>query len=231
MTQEPPKSNSVLIVIAIIGVLGTIIAAVITVVGNYNVERLRQETELTRVALVSIQTQAITPQVDTIQNTDSNPTISPSSTHPHTQTPNPTDTPFVLPSIEPSATQTVGVQSNDTPLDSVLQIGETWTTQGFSVTLRSLTFAFGNEADLQFTFSNNTGKTLFFHLSRDAHIILKDNNGKVYTWATPYEDDFILENGEYIDVPVYKGGNFSGIQYLVITVDIPNLIRAQWKSN
>jgi hypothetical protein len=101
--------------------------------------------------------------------------------------------------------------------------------KGFSVQLRSLKFAFGDEADLQFTFTNNTGHTLFFHLSRDNHIIVKDNLGKIYTWATAYEDDLILENGATQDVSVYKGGNFSGIQYLIITVDLPSLIYAQWK--
>jgi len=53
MTQEPHKNNSTLIGIAIIGVIGTVIGAIITVMGNYNVEKLRQETELTRIALAS----------------------------------------------------------------------------------------------------------------------------------------------------------------------------------
>jgi hypothetical protein len=57
MTQEPQKNNTVLIVIAIITVLGTIIGTIITVTGNYNVEKLRQETELTRIALITNSTQ------------------------------------------------------------------------------------------------------------------------------------------------------------------------------
>jgi hypothetical protein len=56
MTQEPHKNNIVLILIAIIGVVGTVIAATITVIGNYNVEKMRQETELTRIALLSFAT-------------------------------------------------------------------------------------------------------------------------------------------------------------------------------
>jgi len=68
MTQEPHKSNAVLIVVAIIGVVGTIIASLIGVIGNYNVEKLRQDTELTRIAFASntIQsgaTQLILPEV------------------------------------------------------------------------------------------------------------------------------------------------------------------------
>ena len=59
MTQEPNKSNIILIIIAIIGVCGTVIGATITVMGNINVEKIRQETELTRIALPSIATQMV----------------------------------------------------------------------------------------------------------------------------------------------------------------------------
>ena len=54
MTQEPQKSHIVLIVIAIIGAIGTICATSIGAYATYNVEKLRQESELTRIALVSI---------------------------------------------------------------------------------------------------------------------------------------------------------------------------------
>lgn len=228
MTQEPQHKSNIVLIVAIIGLVGTVIAAIITVMGNYNVEKLRQETELTKIALASIPTLSNTPQI-VIQNTESPNSVALTIT----EIPIPTQTPKIepTPSTEPSPFPTIDTRPTDTPPDTVLQIGETWVTAGLGVQLRSLTFSFGNEADLQFTFTNNTGHTLFFHLSRDSHIIVKDNNGKVYTWATPYEDDFILENGQYLDVPVYKGGNFSGIQYLIITVDIPNLIYAQWKTN
>ncbi|MBV5347876.1 hypothetical protein JZU46_06655 [bacterium] len=53
MTQEPKKDNTILIVVAIIGLVGTIIAATIGAVTTYNVEKMRQEAELTRIALVS----------------------------------------------------------------------------------------------------------------------------------------------------------------------------------
>lgn len=126
---------------------------------------------------------------------------------------------------------TVDTGLADTPPGTVLQIGETWTTAGFSVQLRSVKFCCGDEADLKFTFTNNTGRTLFFHLSKDVHVIMEDNSGKLYTWDTPYEEDLVLENGTSREIIVYKGGNFSGIQYLIITVDLPNLIYAQWKYN
>ena len=59
MIQEPNKSNMILIIIAIIGVCGTIIGATITVMGNINIEKIRQETELTRIAFPSIATQLV----------------------------------------------------------------------------------------------------------------------------------------------------------------------------
>jgi hypothetical protein len=53
MTQDSHKNNVVLIIIAIIGVIGTIVGATITVIGNYNAEKMRQEFALTQIALVS----------------------------------------------------------------------------------------------------------------------------------------------------------------------------------
>ena len=82
MTQEPQKSNVVLIVIAIIGVVGTIVATTIGVIGNYNIEKLRQDTELTRIALVSIATQGGATQaslVSTISAPTDMPTLPPAS--------------------------------------------------------------------------------------------------------------------------------------------------------
>ena len=57
MAQEPQKNNSAGIIIAIIGVIGVVTAALITVNGNYNVEKIRQQAELTRIAPVSQLTQ------------------------------------------------------------------------------------------------------------------------------------------------------------------------------
>lgn len=59
MTKESNRSNLALIVIAIIGVCGTAIGATITVIGNINVERIRQETELTRIAMSSNPAQTV----------------------------------------------------------------------------------------------------------------------------------------------------------------------------
>ena len=61
MAQEPQKNNSVLITVAIITVIGSIIATLISVKGNYDIEKMRQETELTKIALVDQSTQQFSP--------------------------------------------------------------------------------------------------------------------------------------------------------------------------
>lgn len=105
MTQEPHKSNIVLIVIAIIGVLGTAIGAIITVIGNYNVEKFRAESELTRIALVSMVTQGVGTQVS-MASTISAPTnkLLPTNTLLPTNSPLPTNT--SLPTKTPYPTNT-----------------------------------------------------------------------------------------------------------------------------
>jgi len=100
MTQEPHKSNIVLIVIAIIGVIGTVIGATITVIGNYNIEKLRQETELTRIALVTIATQGGATQVS-MASTISAPTDTPYPTYAPLPTLSPSSTP--APTIPPTS--------------------------------------------------------------------------------------------------------------------------------
>ena len=62
MTQESHKGNTALIVIAVIGVLGTVIATSLGIFGEYTIEKLHQETELTRIAL-----EGTTPQINVIQ--------------------------------------------------------------------------------------------------------------------------------------------------------------------
>lgn len=93
MTQEPQKNNAVLIIIAIIGVVGTIVASTIGAIGNYNTEQSRQEWELTRIALVAIATSGGSTQV-VLENTINAPTDLPAPTYtpPATYTPYPTFT-------------------------------------------------------------------------------------------------------------------------------------------
>ena len=99
MTQEPQKNSTVLIVIAIIGVIGTIVASTIGVIGNYNIEKFRQESELTRVALVFIVTQGGATQVS-MASTISAPT---STLYPTaSSSPKDTNTPMPIPTLTPT---------------------------------------------------------------------------------------------------------------------------------
>lgn len=74
MSQEPPKSNAVLIAVAVIGVLGTIAAAAIAAISNYNIEELRQQSEqgnsTQQVAAQTINSPTTQPPAFTASSTD-----------------------------------------------------------------------------------------------------------------------------------------------------------------
>lgn len=104
MNSENKKSNTVLIVVAIIGICGTITASIIGVIGNFNTEKFRQEAELTRIALISIATQGGATQVS-MASSLSAPTDTPypTNTLQPTYTPYPTYTLEPFPTIPPTA--------------------------------------------------------------------------------------------------------------------------------
>jgi len=139
----------------------------------------------------------------------------------------PTNTPMP-PTSTPLPTPTL---PNDTPPGTVLSVGQTWTTGGFSARLDRIEFVYGNEADLYFTFTNMTGRTLFYHLNEKEHITMQDDLGRFFSWGHPYDNDVILENEESYTEQVFKEGDFSGASYFIITLNIPNLIYAQWRYN
>jgi len=109
MTQEPQKSSAVLIVIAIIGVIGTIVASAIGAMANYNIEKERQGFELTRIALVSIATQGGATQM-VLESTVNAPTQPPEPT----STPYPTYTPQIIPTVTSSPEPTIFLPIEDT---------------------------------------------------------------------------------------------------------------------
>jgi hypothetical protein len=104
MPQEPQKNSTVLILVAIIGVIGTIVATSIGVIGNYNIEKFRQEAELTRIALVSIvaqgeSTQAAMASTIAAPTNTFIPTTTPIPVN--TNTPSPTSTSTLIPTPTP----------------------------------------------------------------------------------------------------------------------------------
>ena len=133
MTQKPrKKSIDVLIIISIIGFIGT----VITVIGNYNVEKLRQETELTRIALVSIATQG-----------EAIDTAVPYITYTPYQTPFVTETPIPTFTISapntPSLTSAVG-SLNIACTSEKNQIKVTWENLSLNNNLYLMTYAYSS---------------------------------------------------------------------------------------
>jgi len=212
-------SSKTPVVVAIITAIGGIIAAL---VGGYFVMQntvLQKTLDLTMTAYARE------------QNASSNVTDTPypNSTMPPIDIQPPSDTPqpIVVP-IDTLAPQNVSI---DTDLNSVLSVGETWTTNGLSVQLPSISFRFSDEMNINFIFINNTGKTLFFNFNESTQVTLKDDKGNIYIWNNIYEQDVVLENGDTYSEQVYKGGNFSGAQYFIIELNIPGVIIAKWRFN
>jgi hypothetical protein len=107
MAQKSQRKNTVLIV-AIIGLVGGIIPAIITGIVNYNIEKLRQETEFTKTALESITMPGIVTKaslVNTISAPTETPALAPSP--PNTiVTSTPLDTPPNMQTLVPTSTNT-----------------------------------------------------------------------------------------------------------------------------
>lgn len=146
---------------------------------------------------------------------------------PPTLTPMPTDTP-IPPTSTPLPTPTL---PSDTPPGTVLSVGETWITRGFKARLDRVEFEYGNIAELYFTLMNTTGRTLFFYFNPKEHVTMQDDLGRFFTWRHPYDNDIILENGDSSTFQIFKGEDFSGSSYFIITLNIPDLIYAQWRYN
>ena len=80
MTKETSKSTTVLIIVAVIGVIGTIAGSIVKVIGDNNIEKLRQSFALTQMALVSMATQGGATQM-VLENTANAPTPLPYPTY------------------------------------------------------------------------------------------------------------------------------------------------------
>jgi hypothetical protein len=102
MNPEPQKSNTILIIVTIISVIGTIVAAIIGAMTNYKIEELRQTSALTQVAWVAIATQGGGTQM-VLENTINAPT----------QPPYPTYTPYPTITSVPSTATSIPTPTPD----------------------------------------------------------------------------------------------------------------------
>lgn len=125
--------------------------------------------------------------------------------------------------------QPIVQQPTDTPPGTVLQVGETWISNGLYVQLKDIEFLFGDEADLQFYFTNQTSRTINLSINHDMHVTMRDDKGNLYTWASPYQKDASINPGQTWFDEVYKGGKISQAGYFIIELNIPGVIQATWK--
>lgn len=233
---------------AIIGGIFAVIAAIITVIGiSMN---LKTEISATQTAEAVRETKMAVVGEMKVQSTD---TPRPAAEAPKTEpTPLPTYTPYptytqppsgggqVAPP-EPTATTAakppvtepeqpiVQQQPTDTPPGTVLQVGETWISNGLYVQLKDIEFLFGDEADLQFYFTNQTNRTINLSINHDVHVTMRDDKGNLYTWASPYQKEASINPGQTWFDEVYKGGKISQAGYFIIELNIPGVIQATWK--
>lgn len=153
-------------------------------------------------------------------------TVSPTRMPENTSTPSPTQ--------EPIPTQTETPSSNNIPNTqpgTVLNIGQTWTTDGLSVQLERVDLSNFGDATIFFNFYNETGRTLFFSFNENLNVTMQDDKGNFHPWAHTYKQDVALEDGNTYREGVHKKGPFTGAEYLIITLDLPGLIHAQWRYN
>jgi hypothetical protein len=119
----------------------------------------------------------------------------------------------------------------DTPPGTVLPAGQTWISNGLHVRMTpEFSSSLLNQVELHYHFSNQSDRIIMFHLNEETNISMQDDTGKLYTWGWQYEDDVVLEPGEIFTGWGLKEGPFTGTSY-IITLDLPNLIYAQWRIN
>jgi hypothetical protein len=227
MNPEPPKSNIVLIVIAVIGVVGTIVASAIGAIANYNIEKLRQESELTKIALVSIATQGSATQAS-LANTISAPTgtLYPTNAPLPTYTSYPTYTPPLLPTIPSLPSDT------PTPL-SDLPLGQGYTANRVRIVLRD----FCGSLCFYLTVYNDRQTTLVFS-TYYSYARLYDDLGNEYRNSTSGADrpqQYNVYPGGQDDIGNFGQISFSGpvdpnANYLISSYDeLLDLKNLTWK--
>ncbi len=157
MHQDTQKNSTTLIVVALIGVVGTIVAAIIVANSNYKIEKLRQESELTRIALVSIATQGGTTQVSmasTISATTNTP-------FPINEL-QPTDTPYPTYTAAPSLT-TPTIQPSQNVQDLNLIHGEPISPETLAKTVGGNAAYWTQAGSYVWVYSNKGHNTLMRH--------------------------------------------------------------------
>jgi len=238
----------VLIAIAIIGCIGTILAATIEILGTVllptpaplytlvpqvNTPVDDPGESATSVALASTAPPTFTPLPSQGQESAQGSTPYP------TYTPLPTYTPYPTPATVVATPQPTATD----PPPEALEVGQTWEYEGAALTLSGADLN-GDQITLYLVFTNNTPQTLNFTFTVPDDVTVKDNLGRKYTlsqvWALIVDRrpdysatwELSLESGEREEFGILKWkGPFTdkSVEYLLVTVNISRIQEARWR--
>jgi len=170
--------------------------------------------------------------------------LSTSTPHP-TQLLQPTYTPYptyTVPPPKPTSTPTTAI-SQDTPSDTMLDVGQTWRSGNILLTLVDVYFSLRSTCTmgLAFQLENDSSSPVIFTL-RNNEFNLEDNLGNHWKTTGVYHVnrcpvtsdsfDFVLQSGENLDKWVGFLGNATdpAVEYVIVTVTgILNFDGAKWK--
>ncbi len=230
--MQNPNGGRVAIIGVIITAIAGIITAVITISGPLMDKRLAIQATQTREAVL-----ASPPKVVVVEmgNTPT-PAVPASAVVEPTQTSQPALTAapaFTLASANAGGPQGGNgqPQASSTPAGTLLRVGESVTSSnGISVTLTKIEVPSGSEVHLHFTFTNNSTKVMNISLDHNRNVTLTDDKGNVYTWATAFTWAISIYPGTSRNDEVKRRGDVSRASNFIVKLDIPGMISAQWKN-
>lgn len=174
MSLEAQKSNTVAIVVAVLGVIGTVVASIIGASATINAEKLRQESALTQIALVAIATQGGATQVS-MASTISAPVNAPTD---------------IL------ITPTVG---NSNPV-GIIQANVPITVDGLVLSFREIKIDHNNTIYIVFSVKNIGDRSRIFRFTGFS-LTLRDDIGNIYpSYIEPDCNPTILYNTDQVNI-------------------------------
>jgi hypothetical protein len=244
------SSNTIKILVALIGALGVIIAALITGVFALLVEQTKSNANATNVAATFV-----------AQRTADVPVAQATYTLPPTHTPLPTQQPYTaIPTPKPNVTvvtpkpeivtATPSADQQNPPPGSILRIGQSYKKNNITISSsKSIGMEYG-----RFSFSiyiENQGNQQIVVLWRNSFVHLRDDKGKEFHQAYESSSDwnrnkqFTVPNSEIREMPSKSWAGFyntddafdwfvgrldPNVKYLVLTIDqLAGMTNLNWR--